>query len=359
MSGKRKVAIVGTMGLPACYGGFETLVHFLVLHLGAEFDFTVYCSAPDYKERLENYLFARLRYMPLRANGAQSILYDAASLVDACSWADVILVLGVSGGIFLPLAKLFGKKTVLNIGGLDWQRSKWGRNASRFLQLSEKVAVGAASVLIADNEAIGTYLESSYGRASRLIEYGGDQIARVAVSDEGLVRYPFLSGPYAFSVARIQSDNNIEMILEAFGSLPDQKLVFVGNWSASAFGRALKARYEAVPNLHLLEAIYAPDILNMLRGNCSLYLHGHSAGGTNPSLVEAMHLALPIAAFDVSYNRATTENAARYFKSVDELKRLLETTPADQWESLRAPLARIADKRYRWQLIAKKYAALF
>lgn len=356
MSSACRVAVVGTVGLPPQYGGFETLAHFLVLNLGERMHFTVYCSGPDYPLRPATYLSSRLKYLPFRANGAQSIAFDLVSLIDSCFRADVILLLGVSGGIFVPLCRLFRKRVILNIGGLDWQRSKWGKWASRFLRLSEAVAVKWADVLVADNAGIASYLGAEYGRDSVLIEYGGDQISLPPVTDEWAKLYPFLNGSYAFSVARIQADNNIEMILDAFARMENKILVLVGNWTGSAFGRDLKVRYRDYPNLHLIEAIYNPDELNTLRGHCSVYIHGHSAGGTNPSLVEAMHLSLPIAAFDVTYNRSTTEEAARYFKTADELADLLNCVLPAEWEMQRAVLKEIAVRRYRWSTIAAKYA---
>jgi glycosyltransferase involved in cell wall biosynthesis len=358
MSSGRKVAVVGTVGLPPKYGGFETLAHFLVFCLGKTLNFTVYCSGPDYQAHPKSYLSARLKYLPFRANGAQSIAFDLAALVDSCFRTDVILILGVSGGIFIPLCRLSRKRVILNIGGLDWQRAKWGRWASRFLRLSETIAVKWADILVADNAGIAAYLAAEYGRESVLIEYGGDQIALPPVTEERRQRYHFLNAPYAFSVARIQADNNIEMILEAFAQSAGHVLVMVGNWASSAFGRELKARFIDHPNLHLLEAIYDPEELNTLRGHCSIYIHGHSAGGTNPSLVEAMHLSLPIAAYDVIYNRVTTEGAARYFRNAAELTELLNRVSPAEWESQRAAMKEIAVRRYRWSIIADKYAAI-
>jgi len=355
MKSRCRVAIVGTVGLPPRYGGFETLAHFLVFYLGQELDFTVYCSGPDYPVHAETYLSSRLKYLPFRANGAQSVLFDLISLADSCFRADIILVLGVSGGVFVPFARLFRKPVILNIGGLDWQRSKWGRWASRFLRMSESWAVKWASVLVADNAGIATYLASEYRKESVLIEYGGDQIGLPPVTDELRQRYPFLAAPYAFAVARIQPDNNIAMILEAFTRSEAHVLVLVGNWASSAFGRELKIRYNGHGNLHLLEAIYEPEELNTLRGHCSIYIHGHSAGGTNPSLVEAMHLSLPIAAYDVVYNRATTEGAARYFRNAAELEGLLNCLSPTEWDTQRVVMKEIASRRYNWSTIADKY----
>lgn len=359
MKRKPRVAVIGTVGLPARYGGFETLAHYLVQYLGGEFDFTVYCSGPDYKERPRTYLGARLVYFPLKANGAQSIGFDFLNYLHAWMTCDVLLVLGVSGGLAVPASRLLGKRTVLNIGGLDWQRSKWGRWASRFLRLSESAAVRAADINIADNEGIAEYLLSAYGKASTLIEYGGDQITAPPIGADHRSRYPFLAAPYAFSVARIQADNNPELLLEAFAQAPEVPFVFVGNWSRSEYGLRLKERFAGRAHMHLLEAIYDPTELNVLRAHCAFYVHGHSAGGTNPSLVEAMHLSLPIAAFDVVYNRATTENKARYFRDAASLVALAREVGADQWDAQRPVMKAIAVRRYRWERIAGEYAILF
>jgi glycosyltransferase involved in cell wall biosynthesis len=352
---KLRVAIIGTVGLPPKYGGFETLAQYLVEYLGTEFDFTVYCSGPDYDQRPDRYLGARLKYIPFRANGPQSVVFDGLSIIDACFHCDVLLVLGVSGGIFLPFASLLSKKVVVNVDGIDWARSKWNRFAQSFLRFSEKVAVRSSEIIISDNGGIAAYVQQSYGRDSDLIEYGGDQVSIPQPREAVAQKYPFVAAPYAFSVARIQADNNVQMILEAFSRTPQWPLVFVGNWDRSDYGRALKQHFEDHPNLHLLEAIYDQDELNGLRGHCALYIHGHSAGGTNPSLVEAMNLALPIAAFDVIYNRETTEGRARYFRSADELVRVIEETPREQWERMRADMKAIAERRYTWRAIAAKY----
>ncbi len=355
----KRVAIIGTMGLPAKYGGFETFAHYLVLNLAKKFDFTVYCSGPDYRERPRTFLGARLVYLPFRANGPQSLLFDALGILHACFSADVLVVLGASGGMLYPLARLLGKKVILNQGGLDWQRSKWGPKTRKFLQFLERSSIRAADVLVCDNEGIGEYFRQAYGRTSHLIEYGGDQITRPAMTEAFQESYPFVKTPYSFSVARIQPDNNIEMILEGFARIPEFPLVFIGNWQSSPFGREIKQKYSGYSNLHLLEAIYDQDILNRFRGYCSIYLHGHSAGGTNPSLVEAMHLGLPIAAFDVIYNRATTECKALYFKTAEELATLIQETPEPLWEGIRKTMAEIAERRYKWNIIAAKYAELF
>lgn len=357
--GKIRVAIVGTVGLPARYGGFETLAHYLVEYLSGEFDFTVYCSGPDYKERPAEFLGARLVYLPLRANGAQSIPFDILNYLHAWNTCDILLVLGVSGGIALPLGRLLDKPSILNIGGMEWQRSKWGNWARRYLRLAEFIGVHASDRIVSDNLGISRHLQDAYGRESALIEYGGDHVTSVPIREKHIAKYPFLAGPYAFALARIQSDNNPELILHAFNQIPEMNLVFIGTWSRSAYGRELKARYERYPNLRLLEAIYDPEDLNVIRSNCSYYVHGHSAGGTNPALVEAMNLGLPITCYDVFYNRATTENRVRYFRNVAGLAELVLKTTQEEWDGQRETVKEIALRRYGWRRIAEEYARLF
>ena len=347
------------MGLPAKYGGFETFVHFLVLHLGTYFDFNVHCSGPDYQDHPKSFLNAKLTYFPVHANGPQSVLFDTLGILHACLFSDVLLVLGASGGLMLPIAHFFGKRVVHNPGGIEWQRSKWGPKTQRFLKILERYALKGTDVLVCDNQGILDYFRKTYGREGNLIEYGGDHISKPELTDDFRNKYPYVASPYAFSVARIQPDNNIEMILEAYRNTPEHQLIFVGNWAGSAFGKEIKQRFASYNNIHLLEAIYDQDILNRFRAYCSIYLHGHSAGGTNPALVEAMHLGLPIAAFDVIFNHATSENKALYFKDAEELATLIQTTPMDTWTAQGAAMKEIANRRYTWSLIAAKYAELF
>ena len=129
-----KIAIIGTAGLPAKYGGFETLAEYLTKELNQRHLFMVYCSSNMYSRKLSQYNGSNLKYIPLNANGAQSILYDIVSMIHALFFADVILILGVSGCIFLPVLRLlFRKKIIVNIDGLEWQRDKWSRFGKSFL----------------------------------------------------------------------------------------------------------------------------------------------------------------------------------------------------------------------------------
>jgi glycosyltransferase involved in cell wall biosynthesis len=353
------VAIIGTVGVPARYGGFETLAEQLVRHLGDRFEFTVYCSAPAYPERPQRHGAASLRFLPLKATGAQSTLYDAWSIADALARrTDTLLVLGVSGAAVLPALRAMGVRTriVTNIDGLEWRRAKWGPVARGVLRLSEAAAVRCSDATIADNGAIAEYVQRRYGVAPVLIEYGADHVVRDARDGRLLRQLGAPDGDYACTVCRIEPENNIHLILETFHLARSLPLVMVGNWNQSRYGRELKDRYGGGTHTLLLDPIYEPERVDALRGHCALYVHGHSAGGTNPSLIEAMQLGRPIAAFDVVYNRVTTEGRGTYFKTGSELAEILRGLTASRRAEMGAALGEIAARRYTWARIAAEYA---
>lgn len=356
----KKVAVIGTAGLPAKYGGFESLAEYLTSYLGSSYNMTVYCSSKLYQERKKVYNNAQLKYLPLHANGVQSISYDIISICHALRYANILLILGVSGCIILPFIKIFSHKTIIvNIDGLEWKRDKWGKLAKWFLKYSEKLAVKYADVIIADNKVIQEYVKEYYGVHSELIAYGADHTTKEELSQKVLAIYPFLQSKYAFKVCRIEPENNIDIILEAFEMHPDLKLVIVGNWENSHYGRQIRERFKDIKNIHLLDPIYDQKILNQLRSNCYVYIHGHSAGGTNPSLVEAMYLGLPIISFNANYNLATTDNLAKYFGDKDELLEILKRISNPELKLIAKNMRMIAQKKYNWKYIANQYASLF
>jgi glycosyltransferase involved in cell wall biosynthesis len=358
----KKLAIIGTVGVPARYGGFETLAHQLVEHLSARHDITVYCSSTSYtsKERIRYYKGARLVYLPLSANGLSSIFYDLLSIIHALFTSQVLLVLGVSAGIFFPLIKKISDKPIIvNIDGLEWRRSKWNKWARRYLRYAEKMAVQAADMVVADNQAIADYVEEVYGKQAFMIPYGGDHTFPVKASQADFEKFPFMEKPYAFKVCRIEPENNIEMILKAFIQFEGYPLVLVGNWQHSAYGKRLWDNFQQYENLILLDPIYDPQVINSLRCNCRLYVHGHAAGGTNPSLVEAMSLGLPVLAKDVIYNRFSTAYEAFFFEDQSDL--LIQLKQLTDWQLDRKGLQmkEIANRLYRWEDIANAYESCF
>lgn len=353
-----QLAIVGIRGLPNTYGGFETLAENLVHYLSKDIDITVYCSSKDMESRMETFNGAKLTYIPITSHGGFGIIYDSIALIRAVLKSDKVLFLGFGGGFVVPFLWRYRTKLILNIGGLDWQRSKWSGFAQKVIKKAEALLMKNCGTLISDNVGIQQYIEHQYGRSSTLIAYGGDQAVYQEILPEHLQQYPFLAKPYAFSVCRIQHDNNINMILDAFIADPVMPMVLVGNWKDSDYGIQTKNDYSAEQNLVLLDAIYDRELLDVLRSNCTLYIHGHSAGGTNPSLAEAMYLGLPVFAFASGYNEYTTDHQALYFRDLAELKKLIVGYTALNLKQMGLVLREVAVKSYRWSTIADQYKQL-
>ena len=221
------------------------------------------------------------------------------------------------------------------------------------MKFSEKLAIKYSQVVVTDNKAIQDYVNNEYKKDSELIAYGGDHVEKLQLTDLIKSKYNLPSN-YAFKVCRIEPENNVHLIFEAF-SKTNINLVIVGNWDNSEYGIKLKETYTNYSNLFILDPIYDQNELNQIRSNCHVYIHGHSAGGTNPSLVEAMHLTLPIFAYDILYNRYTTNNKALYFRDSNELVELLDKFNDEDLNRNKNDMKRIAIENYTWNKIASKY----
>ncbi len=360
MSTKKKVAIIGTNGLPANYGGFETLTHYLAEYIGKDFDITVYCSRTPKKSRLKTYNYARLKYFPFKANGWQSMIYDFLSIFHAFFHSEHLIVLGFSGAFAFPLNKIFRRNIIFNIGGIESQKVRGKKLLSkfeiRFKKGMEKLCVKNSNTIIIDNDSFKDYLEKEHGIKPVLAEYGGDHAVALKITEELLEQYPFLYAAYDLTVSRAQEDMNIHLVIDAYKSLSNRKVVIISNWHISEYGRKLYAEYlNKYPNIILLQAIYEPIALNVIRSNCEVYLHTHSLCGTAPSLVEAMTLNLPVVAFDVPANRSTTEEKALFFTDVSSLITLLQNLKRYKLEHIKADMTEISGRRYTWSRVAGIY----
>lgn len=354
----KRVAIIGSQGVPAKYGGFETLVENIIgPYKSPDVEYTVFCSARDMDSSLSEYKGAHLRYIPMHAHGLQSVPYDIMSMVKAFSHFDTILILGISGCVFLPVLKLLtSKKVIVNIDGLEHEREKWDNTARRFLKLSLATCIRWADEIVSDNIGIQDYVRARYRREARLIAYGGDHAMRDINTKRQqaiLDFYGLTPGSYDLSICRIEPENNCHMTLEAYAE-HGRPIVFIGNWDHSDYSRELYNRYHGLKGFHLLNSIYDLDILYAIRANAHYYVHGHRAGGTNPSLVEAMFFGRPILSYDVIYNRCTTQGTAYYFTDKESLKALLSREDLDG-----AGSQRVAREQYVWEKIARQYESLY
>lgn len=358
---KLRVHIIGIHGVPAKYGGFETLADFLCQYLGEEFLITVYCNSNKYPEKAKEYFGAKLIYLKLDASGFKGIIYDFITYLNALIKADIILYLSpVSSGFMTPLKYLTGKKVIVNHGGLnEWEREKLNWVQQKWAKFNHWVAACCADANIADNSLYKKSLKDTFNANSIVIKYGGDHVQKISVTDEILSKkYPFVKEPYAVSVSRAQLDNNIHLVLEAFEHFNGYKIVVVSNWNVSKYGINLKHKYSNHPNMILLDAIYDRRELDFIRGNAYVYIHSHSRCGTSPSLVEAMCLKQAILSYDVPANSETTKGEAIFFQDPHSLQNLLINTSEVQLNTLKLKLFSIAMEEYTWEAISQQYKTL-
>lgn len=360
MTSARIIPLVGTVGVPARYGGFETLAEQLCRHVSAnDVQFIVYCERKAYAEgeRAPHFAGHRRIFLPLRANGLASLFHDAMALIDAVfrRKSREIFIFGYSGAWILPLLKLVKPQVrfIVNVDGMEWRRDKFAAPTRLLLKALEWCAARTASVVIADNAALADLFRARYRREPVVIAYGGDHTL-LPTSMVVPLKLPDAARSWHYlAIARIEPENNTETIIQGCIAA-DVPLVFIGNWNANAYGTALRARYGQAPGIRLLDPIYDQATLAPWRLGAIGYIHGHSVGGTNPSLVEALFHTDRMISFDCSFNRATLLDAGGYFVDAAALAAQLRSgvmpIPAAGLAQLRAT--------YRWEGIAGRYLAL-
>lgn len=358
---KIRLALIGTNGIPANYGGAESLFENITRELSDRFDITVYCSKKQPRDKVgDSYLGAKLKYWPLSANGWQAIPYDTLSIFHAAKHSDVLLIFGFTAAVVVMVMRFFGfkKKIIFNHGGLnEWDRekiSKFNRWYSKWTRRSLRNKVDH----IADNELYIKSLREVCGiEKAYMIRYGGDQAKRVDSDGELIKKYPFLTDPYYVAVARAQIDNNLHILLEAYSQMPNKKLVLVSNFKVSDYGQKLYEQYkDKYPNMILIPGIYNKKELNAVRSNALAYIHSHSRCGTPPSLCEAMNLGLPIISYDMPVNHEVTREHALFFASPEELVSVVLSTSEAQLKEMAEKSTALAQKEYTWKHIADQYA---
>jgi glycosyltransferase involved in cell wall biosynthesis len=356
-----KIAILGTRGIPNRYGGFEQFAEIVSQAWLAEgHDVWVYCGHRHEFKGVEFKGVKRISiYDPEYIIGtAGQFLYDLGCILDARKKNfDVILQLGyTSSSVWWPL--LPKKPAIItNMDGLEWKRSKYSPMVQRFLRHAEAWAVKSSDLLVSDSPGIRQYLLEKYQKDSEFIAYGADI---PEISNQHLHLSSFGVEPYSYNllIARFEPENNLEMILEGIekSAFPRKTLV-IGN-PGNAFGKYLKSRFRH-PSISFTGAIYDKECIDELRKFAFLYYHGHSVGGTNPSLLEAMATGARIAAHDNVFNRAVLENLAMYFSDSDDVARQqLSHPPMNQVEVAEKMKARIVDQ-FSWEKISSLYLKCF
>ena len=352
-----RLIIIGSDGVPARYGGWETFVEHIAYYLVDYYRLTIVGSSVARKQRSRNNESYKTVYIPIKANGAWSIIYDLISLI-YCLFKrpEHVLMLGVSTALFLPFFRPFLKKVYINVDGIEWRREKWSPPAKLLLKFCEKISVKFADVIIADNEGIKEYIEENYPNKNvKTISYGGNHSVEVQYCKLPPLRIQQIRESY-LAICRIEPENNVGMILRAAKN-SDVNLIFIGNWFGSRYGQELFNEFSQYQKIILLEPIYDLETLYVYRENCVGYIHGHSAGGTNPSLVEIMFHKKTILAFDCIFNRETLNHNGLFFKNEASLSENLMYNKNNDNDFPSLCLA-TANSKYTWQRIADEYIDL-
>jgi glycosyltransferase involved in cell wall biosynthesis len=317
MMGKEmKLGIIGSAGVPNRYGGFESFLE----HCGPVLSrktkaIYVTCDASLYQDDLSaQYLGMNRVFISVKANGVFSIIHDLIAFLRIYRNSTHIMVLGVSGGLWFPFFKLMcywgDKRLGVNIDGVEWRRSKFNNIKKQVLRFFDYLAQRFSDVVVYDNAGLAPYIYSFSRGRSVGIGYSGDHVIRN--------NWQCVKGT-ALTICRIEPENNLDMLIEGMMRSRLSHYTIVGNWNNSEYGRALRKSYQFECRLLMLDPIYEPNRLAELRESCAVYLHGHSVGGTNPSLVEMLYYDCVLCCYDVIFNRVTAGECANYFRNVDEL----------------------------------------
>ena len=267
---------------------------------------------------------------------------------------DAILQLGYTSssvwGFLLPKSAVI----ITNMDGLEWKRSKYPKPVKIFLKFAEKWAVSASDYLISDSIGIQDYLAKEYNKTSEFIAYGAEEI-KIPV-DKILQEYNQKPYSYDMLVARLEPENNIETVLEGIKIAQIKRPMLVIGKHETKYGRYLKNKFSDQTNILFLGGIYDKNNLDSLRYYSNLYFHGHSVGGTNPSLLEAMASSALIVAHNNVFNKSVLEENAFFFRNSRDIANLLNYKKENFADLIKCNLLKI-NKAYSWNLINTKYEA--
>lgn len=360
---KRQLRILGTRGVPAAHGGFETFAEHLAPYLVQRgWRVTVYCQEDGAGRVFEDeWRGVRRVRMPVATSGAAgTIVFDWLSIWHASREDGVLLTLGYNTALFCALYRLKGLRNVINMDGVEWRRQKWGKLAKTWFWLNDWAGCWLGNHLVADHPEIKRHLSTrvSSGKVT-MIPYGADE---VLAADAGLLA-PFgvAPGGYAILIARAEPENSILEVVRAWSrARRGCRLLVLGKYEAGhAYQHAV--REAASEEVVFVGAVYDKPVVQALRFHARFYVHGHRVGGTNPSLVESLGAGNAVLAHDNGYNRWVAGEAGVYFRDEAECAARIATLLADG-DGLRAQLATASRARhaeaFTWEKVLGAYEAL-
>jgi len=358
-----RIAIVGSRGIPARCGVAETLAEEIARRLSVQgVEVTVFCEATQ-GGRAVRLGRIRLEYVRLMSGGPLGrLLYEVASLVRARKNFDVVYMLGYGSSLACWVPRLWGRKVWVNMGGLEWKRSKWGFLVRLWLKIMEGIACRAAHRIVFDNQALADEVQARCKPKAQVsvLAYGAHTVTK-ATDIEPLRAHGLEAGRYMLMVCRFEPENHVlEIVRAAAKRETGAPLIVVANSRAdTAWQKEVMAH--AGPMVRFLGPVYDQEVLLALRFHCKVYLHGHSVGGTNPSLLEAMGCGSLVLAHDNPFNREVLGSMGRYFMDEADLENKLvaaEDTPDRQRQMIGDGARDRVMNYYVWDQVATGYLNL-
>lgn len=359
-----RVAMVGTRGVPAHYGGFETAIEEIGSRLvDRGVDVTVYCR-PHNDERPPSHLGMKLVHLPaLRLKTGETLSHTALSAMHMLRGPkfDAAFLFNAANAPFLPLLRRSATGVAVHVDGLEWKRSKWGGKGRSYYRWAEQASVRGADALIADAAGIANYYRSEFDVDTRLLVYGAPEKGNPATDKLGAAG--LVPDGFHLVVARFEPENHVDQILEGYRRSKAQlPLVVVGSAPyAAAYTERIKSLAAGDSRIRLMGGVWDQELLSQLYSHARTYLHGHSVGGTNPSLLRSMGSGTAVLAYDVVFNREVLgPDAGRYFDGAARLTGLIEELDADEGRAraMGASARERAQAAYRWDDVAEGYLRL-
>lgn len=358
-----RIAIIGTRGVPARYGGFETCAEELGKRLVTRgHEVYVYCRHGYYQQKLPRYEGINLIYTSgIERRSLDTLSYTLLSLLHAsrCSY-DILLIFNVANGPLLLWPRLWRKKVIVNVDGLEWEREKWNIWGKLYYRLAARITTLLANALVADSRAIQNYYSKIWKKETVYIPYGAS--IEKSSNPQLLQRFGLKPREYFLQITRFEPENNPLLTVRAFEKLEtEKKLVLVGGakYPSSYFRRLLSTQDKRIifPGF-----IYDKNLIRELLTNCLAYIHGNEAGGTNPALLQAMGCGALVIARDVVFNREVLRQAGLYYKKdigdlMGKMRWVLENE--SHLDPFRERAQEIIASDYQWDKVVDAYEELF
>lgn len=356
------IALIGTRGVPASYGGFETAVEEVGRRL-AERGHTVTVYGREAGDVGDTYLgMHRVTLPAVHKKALETPSHTAVSVVHAVTRGkpDLAFVFNAANSPFLPMLRAAGIPVALHMDGLEWKRSKWGNLGRSYYRRAEQFGVRTADALIADSRGIAEYYDHQFQATTELIKYGAPQLHEAPAN--GISGLGLEPNGYHLVVARFEPENHVLEIVEGYhrsrASLP---LVVVGSAPYSEeYTATIEELADSDDRVRLLGAVYDQELLDAMYFHAYTYLHGHSVGGTNPSLLRAIGAGTPVIGFDVSFNRDVVDSRGWFFTDATSVATAIEdaeSSPSDTAQ-LGPILRERAAAHYTWDCVTDQYEDL-